>query len=86
MKHIKTFIQLNETIIGKLTDKTAVSSIFNYDPLTLKEFIQTEFKLSNLKYLGGGAMGLAFLWGDKVIKVTTDKSEKENIEYMIDKK
>lgn len=87
MKYINSYLDfINEELVTKLDPKThnVFSSIFNSDKLRLKEFIQKSIGLENLSFISGGAIGLAFQWGDKVIKFTTDISEKEGVERMIE--
>jgi hypothetical protein len=67
-------------------DINMFTKIFNSDPLKLKEFLQDKLRnlnIENLKFISGGAIGLAFEWKDKVIKVTTDDSEKEGVQKML---
>lgn len=91
---IKTFIQfINEELIsgkeGKpfnLDDRTYnfFVRVFNKDTLAVKEFIQKSIGQKNLRFLGGGGIGLAFIGEDgKVIKFTTDESEKNGVDRML---
>lgn len=69
-------------------DKNVFTKIFNSDPLKLKEFLQNSLRnlnIENVKFITGGAMGLAFEWGDKVLKITSDASEKISVEKMLNK-
>jgi len=74
-----------ELVTGmNLADSNIFSALFNSDSLKLREFIQSELNLQNLKFIAGGAIGLAFLWKDRVLKFTTDLSEKSGVEKMIE--
>lgn len=69
-----------------LADINMFTKIFNSDPLKLKEFLQYELRnlnIENLKFISGGAIGLAFEWKDKVIKITTDVTEKKGVQKML---
>lgn len=88
MQHLLLFEDfINEELIyGKKLnqqDSNLFASLFNSDALKLREFIQSKLNLQNLKFIGGGAIGLAFLWKDRIIKFTTDLSEKQGVEKMI---
>lgn len=67
-------------------DSNMFTKIFNSDPLKLKEFMQDSLRdinIENIQFIAGGAIGLAFKWKDKVLKITTELSEKEGVEKMI---
>jgi hypothetical protein len=88
MKRIKKFKNffIGEELVTKLkvtNTHNIFSSIFNSDHLKLKEFIQKSIGVENLKFIAGGAIGLAFDWKDKVIKFTTDLNEKRGVEKMM---
>jgi len=84
---IKKFLEfINEELVSNIDNiqyDNIFAELFNSDPLKLKEFIQYNFNLNNLKFIAGGAIGLAFLWEDKVIKFTTDLAEKNGVEKII---
>ena len=90
MKYIKLFEKfINEEIVYGLkkinsNDSNIFFNLFNSDPLKLREFIQYELNLQNLKFIAGGSIGLAFSWKDKVLKFTTDLGEKRGVEKMIE--
>ena len=90
MKYIKLFEKfINEEIVSGLkkinsNDSNIFFNLFNSDPLKLREFIQSELNLQNLKFIAGGSIGLAFSWKDKVLKFTTDWGEKRGVEKMIE--
>jgi len=90
MKYIKLFEKfINEEIVYGLkkinsNDSNIFFNLFNSDPLKLREFIQSELNLQNLKFIAGGSIGLAFSWKDKVLKFTTDLGEKRGVEKMIE--
>jgi len=89
MKYIKLFENfINEELVTGLKtnseDSNIFLNIFNSDPLKLREFIQSQLNLQNLKFIAGGAIGLAFLWKNKVLKFTTDLNEKRGVEKMIE--
>lgn len=92
---IKNFLQfINEELISDKDGKpfnldeytnNCFVKFFNSDTLAVKEFIQREVGKKNLKFLGGGCIGLAFLGDDgKVIKLTADKKEKKGVDRMIE--
>lgn len=92
---IKKFIQFinEELVIGKdgkpfnLDDRTNnfFVKVFNSDTLAVKEFIQKNIGRKNLRFLGGGGIGLAFMGEDgRVIKFTADESEKKGVERLIE--
>lgn len=88
MKHINSYYDFlkEELVYGKNLSKqdgNFFASIFNSDPLKLREFIQGNLHLQNLKFLAGGGIGLAFEWKDKILKFTTDNSEKIGVEKMM---
>jgi len=90
MRYLNSFkdIFLKEELVTGLRkiDKYSsniFSSVFNDDQLALREFIQSRLGLKNLKFIGNGAIGLAFTWEDKVIKFTTDINEKKGVEKLI---
>ena len=89
IKRYLNFIR-EELVYGKNMKPFAINNpdnifttVFNSDPLKLKEFIQDKLKLDNLKFIAGGSIGLAFEWKDKVIKFTTDEGEKVGVEKMM---
>ena len=89
MKYLKLFeFFINEELVTGLKtnseDSNIFLNIFNSDPLKLREFIQSQLNLQNLKFIAGGAIGLAFLWKNKVLKFTTDLNEKRGVEKMIE--
>lgn len=92
IKKFRHFLN-EEVIIGKndkplnLDEKTRnrFVKIFNSDTLAVKQFIQKQSGEKNLRYLGGGGIGLAFLTDEgKVLKFTADEYEKKGVERMLE--
>lgn len=99
-KHLATTLSefLNETIVGlnkikskRGYDDNILYKIFKGDELKIKEYLKKIIKeidqnITSLKFISSGAMGYAFLTNyDNVIKITMDKSEAQNSQYLTTK-
>jgi len=100
-KHLITSLSefLNETIVGlnkiktkRYYDDNILFKMFKGDELKIKEYLQKlinkiDKNITSLKFISSGAMGYAFLTNfDNVIKITMDKSEAQNSQFLTTKK